>query len=275
MDPKTEAFEKKIDDTIAKFLPQDKQEKNRTNAWLGTVAATFATGFYTYLIDWNQIARTGAHLFGAMAIPAGGAFASSVVLNGIEDITNFGINMYNKKHPENKKEPFEINPKVKNAIKLLSTAAVGIAYAYGTLGTEAVQFNNSGIFQWWQYAADIGGAAIGTAAFHKLDLVETTASGLEKIRIASKAITKPINAIEDKLKGNNKDKSTPVKSPLEVEEINISPNVENIKQSEAPAWDLSQYIENSTVENPKAQPTTIDNNSSSDDTKIIDDEINI
>lgn len=63
MDPKTEAFEKKIDDTIAKFLPQDKQEKNRTNAWLGTVAATFATGFYTYLIDWNQIARTGAHLF--------------------------------------------------------------------------------------------------------------------------------------------------------------------------------------------------------------------
>lgn len=275
MDPKTEAFEKKIDDTIAKFLPQDKQEKNRANAWLGTVAATFATGFYTYLIDWNQIARTGAHLFGAMAIPAGGAFASSVVLNGIEDITNFGINMYNKKHPENKKEPFEINPKVKNAIKLLSTAAVGIAYAYGTLGIEAVQFNNSGIFQWWQYAADIGGAAIGTAAFHKLDLVETTASGLEKIRIASKAITKPINAIEDKLKGNNKDKSTPVKSPLEVEEINISPNVENIKQSEAPAWDLSQYSENSTIEKTKAQPTTIENNSPSDDTKNIDDEINI
>lgn len=275
MDPKTEAFEKKIDDTIAKFLPQDKQEKNRANAWLGTVAATFATGFYTYLIDWNQIARTGAHLFGAMAIPAGGAFASSVVLNGIEDITNFGINKYNKKHPENKKEPFEINPKVKNAIKLLSTAAVGIAYAYGTLGTEAVQFNNSGIFQWWQYAADIGGAAIGTAAFHKLDLVETTASGLEKIRIASKAITKPINAIEDKLKGNNKDKSTPVKSPLKVEEINISPNIENIKQSEAPAWDLSQYSENSTIKKTKAQPTTIENNSPSDDTKNIDDEINI
>lgn len=275
MDPKTEAIEKKIDDTIAKFLPQDKQGKDRTNAWLGTVAATFATGFYTYLIDWNPIVRTGAHLFGAMAIPAGGAFASSVVLRGIEDITNFGINMYNKKHPENHKEPFEINPKVKNAIKLLSTAAVGIAYAYGTLGTEATQFSNSGLFQWWQYAADIGGAALGTAAFHKLDVVETTASGLEKIRIAAKAITKPINAIEDKLKGNNKDKSTPVKSPLEVEEIAVNPEFENLKQPESPTWDLSQYKESANIENVQKQSTKVETKTQSNDNQSIDDEINI
>ena len=275
MDQKTEAIEKKIDDTIAKFLPQDKQGKDRTNAWLGTVAATFATGFYTYLIDWNPIVRTGAHLFGAMAIPAGGAFASSVVLRGIEDITNFGINMYNKKHPENHKEPFEINPKVKNAIKLLSTAAVGIAYAYGTLGTEATQFSNSGLFQWWQYAADIGGAALGTAAFHKLDVVETTASGLEKIRIAAKAITKPINAIEDKLKGNNKDKSTPVKSPIEVEEIAVNPEFENLKQPESPTWDLSQYKESANIENVQKQSTKVETKTQSNDNQSIDDEINI
>ena len=268
-------MKKKIDDTIAKFLPQDKQGKDRTNAWLGTVAATFATGFYTYLIDWNPIVRTGAHLFGAMAIPAGGAFASSVVLRGIEDITNFGINMYNKKHPENHKEPFEINPKVKNAIKLLSTAAVGIAYAYGTLGTEATQFSNSGLFQWWQYAADIGGAALGTAAFHKLDVVETTASGLEKIRIAAKAITKPINAIEDKLKGNNKDKSTPVKSPLEVEEIAVNPEFENLKQPESPTWDLSQYKESANIENVQKQSTKVETKTQSNDNQSIDDEINI
>lgn len=275
MDPKTESIEKKIDDTIAKFLPQDKQGINRTNAWLGTVAATFATGFYTYLIDWNPVVRTGAHLLGAMAIPAGGAFASSVVLRGIEDVTNFGINMYNKKHPENHKEPFEINPKVKNAIKLLSTAAVGIAYTYGTLGTEATQFSNSGIFQWWQYAADIGGAALGTAAFHKLDLVETTASGLEKIRIAAKAITKPINAIEDKLKGNNKDKSAPVKSPLEVEEIVINPEIENLKQPESPAWDLSQYKESTNIENVPKLSTKVETKTQSNDSPSIDDEINI
>lgn len=275
MDQKTEAFEKKIDDTIAKFLPQDKQGKNRTNAWIATCAATVATGLYTYLVDWNPVVRTGAHLLGAMAIPAGGAFASSVVLRGIEDITNFGINMYNKKHPENHKEPFEINPKVKNAIKLISTAAVGIAYTYGTLGTEVTQFNNSGIFQWWQYAADIGGAALGTAAFHKLDVVETTASGLEKIRIAAKAITKPINALEDKLKGNNKEKTTPVKSPLEVEEININPDVKNLKQPESPAWDLSQHKESSNIENTQKQSSTIETKPHSNDGQNIDDEINI
>lgn len=242
MSEKLDNLENKIDSTIAKFLPEGKQAKT-TNAWLATCAATVATGLYTYMIDWNPGVRAGAHLFGAMAMPAGGAFVSNTVMNGIESVANYRINQFNKKNPETQKEQFKINPKVRNAVNLLSSAAVGIAYTYGTLGTEVAQFSASGIMQWGQYAADVGGSLIGIAAFHNLDLVETTASFAKKIRDVSYAIVKPINAIEDKLKGKNKEKSEPTHettSPLTVEDINISPDVKNIKK-ETPAWDLSLY----------------------------------
>ena len=64
---------------------------------------------------------------------------------------------WNKKHPENKKEPFEINPKVKNAIKLLSTAAVGIAYA---LGAKTVKNDKELISKVSVFFKDIGGILV-------------------------------------------------------------------------------------------------------------------
>ena len=88
-------------------------------------------------------------------------------------------------------------------------------------------------------------------------------------------ITKPINAIEDKLKGNNKDKSAPVKSPLEVEEIAVNPKIENLKQPESPTWDLSQYKESANIENVQKQSTKVETKTQSNDNQSIDDEINI
>lgn len=244
MGKRTEDFEEKIDNKIAELNPKGK-DATRTNTWFGAVAATMATGFYTYMIDWNPMVRTVAHLAGAFAIPAGGAFVSSLAMRGIEGVANLGIDLYNKKHPENVKEPFKINPKVKSAVKFLSTAAIGVLYTYGTLGTEATQFANSGIFQIDQYAADIGGSLAGIFAFNKLDAIETGASFMQKVRTVSKAIVKPINALEDKIKGrNNPEKNNEVL-------IEQEPNVESVMdeaKKEVPVWDLSLY-ENNPVNN--------------------------
>jgi len=160
-------------------------------------------------------------------------------MHGIEGIANWGINKYNQKHPDKTLDTFEINPKVKNAIKLISTAIVGIAYTYGTLGTEVDQFANSGIFQTEQYLADIGGSLAGIAAFHKLDIKDTAASFANKIWGLSKAIVKPINSLEEKITG--KDNSISQKtSEIEVAQIDIAPEIENSNQ-EPPVWDLSLY----------------------------------
>lgn len=199
------------------------------------------------MIDWNPIVRAGAHFTGAFAIPAGGAFVSSLAMHGIEGVANFGINLYNKRHPEKEIEPFEIDPKVKNAIKLISSAVVGIAYTYGTLGTEIDQFANSGIFQTGQYLADIGGSLAGIAAFHKLDIKDTAASFMDKIWGLSKAITKPINQLEDKITGKNKNNSERT-NDLKVEQINVSPEIEKAKE-EVPAWDLSLYENSRGIQN--------------------------
>lgn len=270
MGKRTEEFEEKFDNKLAELAPKGK-EAVRANTWLGAVAATMATGFYTYLIDWNPMVRTAAHLAGAFAIPAGGAFVSSLAMKGIEGVANLGINLYNKKHPENVKEPFEINPKVKSAVKFLSTAAVGILYTYGTLGTEVTQFQNSGIFQLDQYLADIGGSAAGIFAFNKLDAIETGASFMQKVRTLSKAIVKPINALEDKIKGrNNPEKNNEI---LVEQEPEVDNTIRDDKE-EVPVWDLSLY-ENSPINNPTQkeehnQVQNIDSNRKID----IDDELN-
>lgn len=236
-------LDKKLNNIIPKYLPEGKQAKT-TDAWYNTCLATFLTGMYTYAIDWNPVVRVGAHLFGAMAIPAGGAFVSNTVMNGIERVANYGINKYNEKHPENQKDNFEINPNVRKGINILSTAIVGAAYAYGTLKTEQVQFNASGIMQWGQYAADIGGALIGTAAFHNLELGETLASGANKLRNAAYYFNRFANLGEKGIKSlfHIKSKEEPVKttSPLQVEEINVTPDTKSIEE-ETPAWDLSLY----------------------------------
>lgn len=236
-------LDKKINQILPKFLPEGKQAKT-TDAWYATCLATFLTGMYTYAIDWNPVVRVGAHLFGAMAIPAGGAFVSNTIMNGIESVANYGIKQYNQKHPEQQKEPFEINQNLRKSINILSSAVVGAAYAYGTLGTELVQFNASGIMQWGQYAADVGGVLIGTAAFHNLDLVETTASGLNKIRNVAYYSNRFINLAEKGVKNifhiKSKEEPTKTTSPLQVEEIDISPEAKSIEE-ETPAWDLSLY----------------------------------
>lgn len=201
------------------------------------------------MIDWNPVVRAGAHLTGAFAIPAGGAFVSSLVMHGIEGAANLGINLYNKRHPEKTIEPFEINPKVKNAIKLISSAVVGIAYTYGTLGTEVDQYISSGIFQTGQYMADIGGSLAGIVAFHKLDIKDTAASFMNKIWNLSKAIVKPINKLEDKITGKNKNNSEKTTN-LEVEQINVSSEMGKLKE-ESPAWDLSLYENSQEVQNTK------------------------
>lgn len=205
-------IDKKVDELIEKNMPKGK-EATRTNWWLGTCATMVATGLYTGLIDWNPVVRTAAHLTGAMAIPAVGAFASSVVMSGIEKVANAGINVYNKKHPERKKDIFKINPKVKDVVKLISAATVGIAYTYGTLGTEVDQFARSGIFQAHQYIADIAGAATGIVAFNKLEPKETITSFMNKVNILSKAIVKPINSLEERVMGKEKDKDHVAISP--------------------------------------------------------------
>ena len=236
-------YDKKINKVIQKYLPEGKQAKV-TDAWYTTCLATFLTGMYTYAIDWNPVVRVGAHLFGAMAIPAAGAFVSNTVMNGIEHVANYGINKYNEKHPENQKESFEINPTVRKGINLLSTAIAGAAYAYGTLHTELDQIKASGIMQWGQYTADVGGALLGTAAFHNLELGETLASGFNKLRNTAYYFNRFANLGEKGLKNlfHIKSKEDPEKtsSPLQIEEINVAPDTKSIEE-ETPAWDLSLY----------------------------------
>lgn len=247
MERKRNSIDEKIDKLIEKNMPKGAEAK-RSNLWLGSCAATVAAGLYTYMIDWNPAIRATAHLTGAFALPAGGAFVSSLAMSGIEGIANLGINLYNKKHPEKPKEPFKINPKVRNAIKFISSALVGIVYAYGTLGTEVDQFANSGIFQAEQYLADIGGSLAGIVAFHKLEPKDAFTSFMSKVNTLSKAIVKPINALEEKIKGKNKE-------DIEIEanrsEKDISDNVElkTPQENSLPVWDLSLYKDTPQVNN--------------------------
>lgn len=205
------------------------------------------------MIDWNPVIRAGAHLTGAFAVPAAGALASSLAMHGIEGIANFGINLYNEKHPEKSVEPFEINPKLKNAIKFISSAIVGITYAYATLGTEVNQFANTGIFQTEQYLADIGGSLGGIFAFHKLDIKDTAASFMNKIWGLSKVITKPINNLEEKITGKNKDNPENIAN-IEVENINVNSETEKNKKEEPHVWELSLYEDSPKGQNVQNSP---------------------
>ena len=189
------------------------------------------------------ILRAGVHFTGAFAFPAGGALASSLAMHGIEGIANLGINQYNKIHPENQKAPFEINPKVKNAIKLLSSAAVGIAYAYGTLNYEADQILKNGIIQYEQYAADILGSLGGIAAFHKLDIKDTFGAGANLVWNSGKAFSKAINSLEDKILGKSKEKNntTEKSQNLTLEDLDVDSNLEKSNQDKSHVWDLDLY----------------------------------
>lgn len=231
------------------------------------------------MINWNPGVRAFAHLAGAFAIPAGGALASSLVMHGIESAVNFGINSYNKKHPENEKEAFEINQKVKDAIKLISTAVVGIAYTYGTLGTEVDQFTNSGIFQAEQYLADIGGSLAGIAVFNKLDIKDTAASGLNYLWKGGKLISN----LEEKITGKTKDSNEPQKqsqekqdSVLQVEEIEVTPEA---TKEETPVWDLSLYktseVPQATMQDTQSQTIATSTHTSSTLDVEEEDEINM
>lgn len=233
----SQKVDKKVDELIEKNMPKGK-ESTRTNWWLGLSATTVAAGLYTGMFHWSTpgwaVVRTAAHLTGAMAIPAAGAFASSLVMSGVEMVANAGINIYNKRHPEKKKDVFKINPKVKDIVKLISTATVGIAYAYGTLGTEASQFAQSGVFQAHQYIADIAGSAAGILAFNKLEPRGTIASFMNKVNTISKAIVKPINSIEDKIKEKIKGKN-------EIGKVSDIENKEHIDFVESPTQE--QWLE--------------------------------
>ena len=237
MEESATSIDEKIDKLIEKNMPKGTDAK-RSNLWLGACAATVATGLYTYMLNWNPVIRATAHLTGAFAMPAAGAFASSLAISGIEGITNLGINLYNKKHPEKAKENFKVNPKVKNAIKLISSAAVGIAYTYGTLGTEVDQFAQTGIFQAEQYLADIGGSLAGIYAFHKLEPKDVFTSFMNKINTLSKAIVKPINALEEKITEKN---DISIETNIEKEDSSITANLEATQESSLPVWDLSLY----------------------------------
>ena len=247
MERKRNSIDEKIDKLIEKNMPKGAEAK-RSNLWLGSCAATVATGLYTYMLDWNPAIRATAHLTGAFAIPAGGAFVSSLAMSGIEGIANLGINLYNKKHPEKTKDPFKINPKVRNAIKFVSSALVGIVYTYGTLGTEVDQFANSGIFQAEQYLADIGGSLAGIVAFHKLEPKDAFTSFMSKVNTLSKAIVKPINALEEKIKGKNKED---IEIEVNQSEKDISDDVElkTPQENSLPVWDLSLYKDTPQVSN--------------------------
>ena len=232
----------KIDDVLEKNTPTGKAAK-LNNLWLGTCAATVAAGLYTGIVDWNPIVRIGAHLGGAFAIPAGGAFVSSLAMHGIEGIVNLGINSYNKKHPGNPKDQFKIDPKVKELFGLLASAAVGITYSWATLQTEQAQYDISQIPQYGQYAADVLGSAAGIIAFHELDFKDTTVSFFNKVRALSKTVIKPINALEDKLKGKDKEKNNNEQksSSLQVEEINFDSEMSKVKDEDIPVWNIALY----------------------------------
>lgn len=247
MERKRNSIDEKIDKLIEKNMPKGAEAK-RSNLWLGSCAATVATGLYTSMIDWNPAIRATAHLTGAFALPAGGAFVSSLAMSGIEGIANLGINLYNKKHPEKTKEPFKINPKVRNAIKFISSALVGIIYAYGTLGTEVDQFANSGIFQAEQYLADIGGSLAGIVAFHKLEPKDAFTSFMNKVNTLSKAIVKPINALEEKIKGKNKE-DIEIESNLSEKDISNDVKSKTSQENSLPVWDLSLYKDTPQVSN--------------------------
>lgn len=262
MEKEKTSIDQKIDKLIEKNMPKGAEAK-RSNLWLGTCVATVATGLYTYMVDWNPAVRTAAHLTGAFAMPAAGAFASSLAMSGIEGIANLGINLYNKKHPEKAKEAFKINPKVKNAVKFISSAAVGIAYTYGTLGTEVDQFANSGIFQAEQYLADIGGALAGIFAFHKLDPKDTFTSFMNKINTLSKAIVKPINALEEKVTERNK-KDIVVETNITEKEVSDTTELKTPQESSLPVWDLSLYNNPQPINNPVSH-NTIESNTQNRD----------
>ena len=247
MERKRNSIDEKIDKLIEKNMPKGAEAK-RSNLWLGSCATTVATGLYTYMLDWNPAIRATAHLTGAFAIPAGGAFVSSLAMSGIEGIANLGINLYNKKHPEKTKDPFKINPKVRNAIKFVSSALVGIVYAYGTLGTEVDQFANSGIFQAEQYLADIGGSLAGIVAFHKLEPKDAFTSFMNKVNTLSKAIVKPINALEEKIKGKNKN-NIEVEANLAEKDISDDVKSKTSQENSLPVWDLSLYKDTPQVNN--------------------------
>ena len=247
MERKRNSIDEKIDKLIEKNMPKGAEAK-RSNLWLGSCAATVATGLYTYMLDWTPAIRATAHLTGAFAIPAGGAFVSSLAMSGIEGIANLGINLYNKKHPEKTKEPFKINPKVRNAIKFISSALVGIVYTYGTLGTEVDQFANSGIFQAEQYLADIGGSLAGIVAFHKLEPKDAFTSFMNKVNTLSKAIVKPINALEEKIKGKNKN-NIEVEANLAEKDISDDVKSKTSQENSLPVWDLSLYKDTPQVSN--------------------------
>ncbi len=169
-------------------------------------------------------------------------------MHGIEKLANLGIDSYNKKHPEKIIEPFEINPKVKNAVKLISSAVVGIAYARGTLGYEADQYAKTGIFQTEQYVADVVGSLGGIAAFNQLDIKDITQLGLNHLWKLGKAFSKPLTKIENLILGKNR--NTPEKtSNIAVEEICVDSEIEKSKKEEPHVWDLSLY--ETTAENSK------------------------
>lgn len=247
MERKRNSIDEKIDKLIEKNMPKGAETK-RSNLWLGSCAATVATGLYTSMIDWNPAIRATAHLTGAFALPAGGAFVSSLAMSGIEGIANLGINLYNKNHPEKPKDPFKINPKVRNAIKFISSALVGIVYTYGTLGTEVDQFANSGIFQAEQYLADIGGSLAGIVAFHKLEPKDAFTSFMNKVNTLSKAIVKPINALEEKIKGKNKN-NIEVEANLAEKDISDDVKSKTSQENSLPVWDLSLYKDTPQVSN--------------------------
>ncbi len=227
------------------------------------------------------ILRAGVHFTGAFAMPAAGALASSLAMHGIEGIANWGIDKYNQKHPEKEIAPFEINPKVKNAVKFLSSAAVGIAYSYGTLGYEADQLLKTGNIQYEQYAADILGSLGGTFAFHKLDIKDTFGSCANLLWNSGKALSKTINGLEEKITSKIKGKNTPEQAKgLTLEDIAVDSNFEHSSSDKPHVWDLNLY-KDSEIGKEFAESTTIPaqtsktTNIQTDDKTSKDDEINI
>lgn len=195
------------------------------------------------------VLRAGVHFTGALAFPAGGALVSSLAMHGIEKLANLGINSYNKNHPEKTIKPFEINPKVKQAVQLISSSVVGIGYAYGTLSYEGAQLAKTGIFQVEQYVADVAGSLGGIAAFHQLDIKDTTALALNNfwkvgkefakpLTKAENAILKPLNKLKSLTFGKNNTEKT---SNIAVEEICVDPEIGKSKKEEPHVWDLSLY----------------------------------
>lgn len=179
-------------------------------------------------------------------------------MDGIEKITNFGINLYNQKHPEKAKEPFEINPKVRNAIKTLSSVAIGSFYYFVTSYHELNQLEVGRLqelfanldtlkphLQIGQYLADFGGIAAGIGAFHNLEFKDAFWSGMPYAWEAGKAVSNVLNKFEDKITG--KSKNIPQETTLSVEQISVDSNFsKSKKQSQhtiaTPTIDTTQKI---------------------------------